>query len=159
MAAFLVSGTDVPIQSRIFTDEKLVFTKAYGVITGEDILQNQQRLVADPDFSRDYRQLWHAGGATAVKVNYGVMSQLQYSYEADVRRAIFTATTHSFGVGRMFETLRSDEHGGSLKVFKDLDAALEWIDLKPSVYARLADAMDLPADGSELQTPSSPASQ
>jgi hypothetical protein len=126
----------------MYSEDQLIVTRASGVITGEELSEHQKRLLADPEFNPAYRQLWHGGAATDVRTNFATMSRLSYSYEEGARRAIYAPTDLGFGMARMFEILRSDDHSGGLRVFKDLDEALAWIGLDRTTYERLTQDLD-----------------
>jgi len=116
-----------------YIDEKLgiVFSRAWGVLTDEDLLQHQRRLRVDTSFHPALNQLFDFYDVTAVEVSgLGIRTLADRNpFGAGARRA-FVVRRESlalYGLLRMFQALTS-EHPDELRVqFEDVSQAQCWL--------------------------------
>jgi hypothetical protein len=114
---------------KIDKERHLVMSTGAGVLTLPDLLAHQEKLLADPDFSPDFSQLWDLTHVTDVELTSKDVHRLAQRsiFSPDSRRALLANTDHVFGMGRMFEILRENFGERGIRVFRNLDDALEWV--------------------------------
>ena len=100
-----------------------------GVLTLADLLAHQEKLLADPDFSPDFSQLWDLTNITEVELTSKDVHRLAQRsiFSPDSRRAILVSRDLVFGLARMFEIYRDILGENGIRVFRNLDDALEWV--------------------------------
>lgn len=122
----------MPVDYRIDSERRIVFSTGAGAITVQEILAYQKRLGADPAFSSDFSQLFDYREALADQLR---TTDIQGLAETDVfsstsRRAFVVSQDVTFGLARMFEMFRdSTQH---IMVFRDMDEARQWLGLDES---------------------------
>lgn len=119
----------MPAFYKIDKEHRLVLTTGSGVFDLATALAHQDQLVRDPDFDPCYSQLLDLTQVTKVEISAEDVRKLA---ERSVfwhcsRRAILVANDLEYGFARMFEMLRENAGEKGIKVFRNLDAALEWI--------------------------------
>ena len=119
----------MPLFYKIDKERRFVMSSATGVLNRDYALAHQNRLLADPDFDPSYSQLMdftHVAqiALTAADVEFLAVRNV---FSPDSRRAILVPNDLGFGLGRMFEILRESagEHG--IRIFRNLEEALEWV--------------------------------
>ena len=119
----------MPVGYKIDKEHKLVMSTAYGVVTREDILFHQQRLSADPDFSRNFSQLADFTRMAKLEINSTDIASFAAKnvFAPQARRAIIVPDDESFGLARMFEILRDVKGEDGIRVFRSVEEGLDWI--------------------------------
>jgi len=119
----------MPIAYKIDKERRLVSTNAYGVVTREEILDHQRRLLADPDFSPTFSQIADFTRATKLEIKAADVQAFaaRNTFAANVRRAIVVADGEAFGLARMFEILRDAKGEQGNRVFIKMEDAQKWI--------------------------------
>jgi hypothetical protein len=119
----------MPAFYKIDKDRRLVISSATGAFNKEDALGHQNRLRADPDFDPTYSQLMDFTHVTQILLTAVDVQQLALSniFSKESRRAFLVANDLAFGLARMFEILRENagEHG--IRIFRNLEEALDWV--------------------------------
>jgi hypothetical protein len=119
----------MPATYQIDTKRRLVITTALDPLTLADALAHQERLLKDPDFDPRFSQIMDL-----TRVNFSgfeaddirkVAERNVFSSES--RRAIVVSSTLVYGFGRMFEILREIAGEKGLRVFRNMDEAVDWI--------------------------------
>ncbi len=120
----------MPASYRIDVERRMIFSTATGVVTDEDLRGHRERILADPDFGASFDQLWNFQDAAKIDISATAVRQLARarSYEPGVKRAIVTPSDLGYGLARMFQILH-DEAPEDLRVFRDLEEAMKWLDL------------------------------
>ncbi len=100
-----------------------------GVFTMAEALAHQEKLLKDPDFSRGFSQLLDLTQVS--KLDFGtedlrVLAERNI-FSPDSRRGILVSSDFLFGVARMFAILRDSLDETGIRVFRNLDPALEWV--------------------------------
>lgn len=100
-----------------------------GVLTLADLLAHQEKLLADPDFSADFSQLWDLTHVTKVELTTEELRRLaaRSIFSSASRRAILATSDLVFGLSRMFEIFREILGEKGIRVFRNLDDALDWV--------------------------------
>jgi len=114
---------------KIDKERRLVMSTGSGVLTLADLLAHQEKLLADPDFSPDFSQLWDLTNITEVELTSKDVHRLAQRsiFSPDSRRAILVSRDLVFGLARMFEIYRDILGESGIRVFRNLDDALEWV--------------------------------
>jgi hypothetical protein len=120
----------MPTTYRLAAGERLVYSRAWGVVTDEELAMHSRALRADPRFSPDFRQLQDLVEVTAWKVTVGGLRALAAinPFGTGGRRAVVVSGDVGFGLARMHESLRGDSPD-ALHVFRRMDEALAWLAL------------------------------
>jgi len=129
----------------------LVISRAWGVLTDEDLLGRAQFIAQDPRFRPDMRQLSDFRDITDLKISSATIRAMVSSstFGAGARRAVIVGSDASYGMARMYQILQ-DTAPDSVDVFRDEKAALEWLGLTADaveVLAALASVGPNPATG------------
>ncbi len=120
----------MPARHAIDQAHAIVTSTGWGVLTRQDLIDQTQRVLADPEFNPNYRQLWDLSAVTEFTTSFADMMTLA---EVDVfaptaRRAVFAPNNAIFGIARMFEMLREAHGEKGIRVFRDRASAMRWIE-------------------------------
>jgi hypothetical protein len=119
----------VPFTYQIDAERHLVLTTASGVVTAEEILDHQKRLVNDPAFDPHFSQLVDLTQATRTDVHaHHVRAFAAKSvFTRDSRRAFVAGGPVAFGLARMYELMRETSGEIGIQVFDTREKALRWL--------------------------------
>jgi hypothetical protein len=119
----------MPTFYKIDKERKLVMTTYSGVLTIAEALGHQEKLPKDPDFDPSFSQLFDVTHVTDVQLTAEDVRLLARAtvFSPDSRRAILVDSDLKFGLARMFEELRDTMGEKGIRVFRNLDEALDWI--------------------------------
>ena len=118
------------LQYRIDQERRIVWLTGTGAVTLEEVLRDQDRLRADPDFKPDYALLADYRGADLAALDAARMRVIaaRSPLSPSVRRAFVVRGKANFGLGRMFETYNQlSTRAATVRIFQDLDEALAWL--------------------------------
>jgi hypothetical protein len=94
-----------------------------------DVLTHQSKLSNDPDFDPGFSQLIDFRHVTQLELNADDIRTLAQRsiFSPQSRRGLIMQSDLAYGLARMYEILREEagEHG--IRVFRNLDEALDWI--------------------------------
>ena len=105
-----------------------------GPITDRELLAAYTALLSDPAYDASYddfidlREVTHMGVTSAGLHRLIGMYDERESMGFRTRAAILAPTDVLYGVSRMFQTMRGEDHPDELEVFRTLDASLAWLD-------------------------------
>ncbi len=118
----------MPAEYRIDRSRHVVYSRAWGVLTDQDLADNRAALFGDPAFEPDLSQLYDFTDVTEVKVTSGALLRLALSsrFAPTVRRAVVVSTDEAFGMARMYSILSGRED--LIQVFRDRASAVRWLD-------------------------------
>jgi len=119
----------MPAYFKIDKQQKLVMSTAAGVFTMADVLEHQAKLLKDSDFDPSFSHLLDLTHIAKLDIETEEVHTLAQRsiFSPDSRRAILANTDFVFGVLRMYEILRQDFGASGIRVFRNLDDALEWV--------------------------------
>jgi hypothetical protein len=119
----------MPAFYEIDKERRLVLTSGTGVFNKAEALAHQERLLADPDFDPSYSQLLDFTHITKFDFTAADVQQLALRnvFSPESRRAFLVPNDLAFGLGRMFEILREAEGERGIRIFRDLEEALNWV--------------------------------
>jgi hypothetical protein len=119
----------MPVRYWIDKERRLVMSTAYGAVTGKDLLDHQQSLLADPDFGRTYSHL--ADSTRMTKLDFTAadvqVCAAKSIFDPTTRRAIVVADSAAFGLARMFEILRDSKGESGIRVVRTVEDGFAWI--------------------------------
>ena len=119
----------MPVSYKIDKQRRLIITTCLEQVTLAEGLAHQDKLLKDPDFDHSFSQLMDC-----TRVNFSGFAGNDIRklaernvFSAQSRRAIVVSSNLDYGFGRMFEMLRESagEHG--IRIFRDLDEAVDWL--------------------------------
>ena len=119
----------MPTFYKLDKERKLVMSTYSGALTIADALGHQEKLPKDPDFDPSFSQLLDVTHVTDVQLTAEDVRTLARTsvFSPDSRRAILVDSDLKFGLARMFEVLRDTMGEKGIRVFRNLDDALDWI--------------------------------
>jgi hypothetical protein len=109
---------------------RIVHSRGWGVLTTDDLRDHYCRMMADPGFSPDYRQLADLRRVTALTVNGDAIKEAAglLVFDAGTRRAIVASADVAYGLSRMFAAYAEHSAEQHVRVFRDLGAAQQWLE-------------------------------
>jgi hypothetical protein len=107
----------------------LVISTCLGTLTFADLLAHQDKLLKDADFDPSFSQIMDFTRVTSVDLEPSDIRRLAQRniFSPESRRAIAAPSDLTYGFGRMFEILREGAGESGIRVFRDLDEAVDWI--------------------------------
>lgn len=120
----------MPADYQIDTSLGVVFSKAWGVLTDEDLLAHREALSRDPDFSPSHSQIYDFSGVTKFEVTPNVVRALggRSIFSQGSREALVMSSDLGYGFARMFQTLSTNTQR-NVMVFQDIAEAYNWLGL------------------------------
>jgi hypothetical protein len=110
--------------------------RASGVLDDDTLLAYVHQVMADPAYGEAAADLFDTRAVTDMRLTAegirGVATIIRQSGLSSKRVAVVADSSAMFGMARMFEMFRDDI---DVAVFRDVDAALEWI-RAPATAAR-----------------------
>ena len=145
----------MPATYRFDLTNRLVYSYAWGVLTGEELVAHARHLPTDLRFDPGFRQLQELSEVTSFAVT---TAQLRLTaglnvWGAGARRAVVVSGRAPFDLARQYEMMRvnaADEY----RVFQDIAAAATWLGL-PADWEPPAASPDDPVF--DFPPPSAPA--
>jgi hypothetical protein len=119
----------MPTFYKIDKERRLVMSTYSGVLTAADALGHQKNLLDDPDFDPSFSQLFDVTHVTDVRLTTEDVRRLAQRtvFSPDSRRAILVSNDLQFGLSRMFGVFRENMGEKGIRVFRNLEEALEWV--------------------------------
>jgi hypothetical protein len=114
----------------IEVDRRLVFTRAWGVLTDDELIAHALTLRADPRFVRSYAQIVDFRELSELQVTSDGVTLLarQNPFPPDARRAIVVPSDLVYGMTRMFQ-VRMEAGHEHFAIFREIEPAYEWVGL------------------------------
>jgi hypothetical protein len=119
----------MPASYKIDKERKLVLSTAFDIVIREDILGHQERLSKDPDFDPHFSQLIDFSDTTQIDITPEDVRLFarRNIFSPDSRRAIVVKDDFQFGLARMFGIHRELAGETGIRVFRNMDDAMQWI--------------------------------
>ena len=120
----------MPTFYRIDVRNRVVIHELAGVVTDQELSNNQRELRRDPDYDPVFGQLIDACYVTDIAVSSDLVVALAKATPnvPGAKRAIVVASDVAFGMARMFQIIREDAPE-EVRVFRDIDEARRWLGL------------------------------
>jgi hypothetical protein len=121
----------MPIQSVIDTQRGIVLTTGHGPLTGRELIEHEQALRQEPDFTPKMNQLADFREARAEEIGWKDIRHLAFntSFAPSARRAVVVATDAGYGLARMFQ-MAADRDDENMQVFRNIAEARRWLGLQ-----------------------------
>ena len=122
----------MPTEYKIDKSLRMVFSKAYGDLTNQDVNSHQNRLRDDPDFDPSFSQLVDCTDVTKADdlSSDGIYELARRNpFGAGSHRAFVAPKKLLYGLFRMFQIL-TDDYPDELIVFKELTEARKYLKLE-----------------------------
>ena len=118
----------MPADNRIDRSKRLVYSRAWGVLTDQDLTSNRANLFADPAFEPNLDQLYDFTDVTEVKITSEARLRMALTsrFAPTSRRAVVVSSDEAFGMARMYSILSGHEE--LIQVFRDRASAMRWLD-------------------------------
>ena len=119
----------MPTFYKIDKERKLVMSTGSGVLTLADALAHQEKLLKEPDFDPSFSQLVDLTQVTNLEFSSADVRRLaqKSSFSPTSRRAVLVSSDIVYGLSRMYEAFRSISGEKGVRIFRDLNGALEWV--------------------------------
>src|SRR5208283_4961352 len=119
----------MPAYFKIDKEHRLVMSMISGVFTMAEALAQRENLRKHPDFDPSFSQLVDFTQVARIELKQEDMQSLAQAsiFSSDSRRAFVTSSDVVFGMARMFEALRDSIGDNGIRVFRNLDEALDWV--------------------------------
>jgi hypothetical protein len=119
----------MPASYEIDKKRRLVISTCLDPLNLADGLAHQEKLLKDPDFDPSFFQIMDLTRVSFSGMEASDLRELaeRNVFSAQSCRAIVVSSNLVYGFGRMFEIHRENagEHG--IRVFQDLDEAVDWV--------------------------------
>jgi hypothetical protein len=119
----------MPAYFRIDKERRVVMSTVAGVFTLAEGLAHQEKLLKDPDFDPTFSEFIDCTHLTKLDIGPGDVRKLaeRSIFSPDSRRAILVNTDFAYGLARMFLMFREILGEKGVRVFRNLDEALQWL--------------------------------
>ena len=111
---------------------RLIVSKAWDLLTFDDVKAHQTQLLSDPDFDPEFNELLDLSAVTAIDMSADEERILagRRVFSSSSRRAFVASRPANFGMARLFEAYHQMSQAPSqIRVFYDLASALKWLGL------------------------------
>lgn len=112
---------------------RIVFTRAWGVLADKEIIAHAASLRTDPRLGPEFKQVATFLDTTALLLTSAAIRAvaLDNPFPRDARRAFVVPSDEAYGLSRMF-MLYLDADPQAFAIFRALEPALEWVGLTRS---------------------------
>jgi len=120
----------MPIQYALLEHGSLVYARAYGTLTAQDLIEHEQALLQDPDLARGYRQLLDCRWVSDDQTDESVITQLAHVHSRNIssvkgsRYAVVAHSVQWFQIGAHY---RCEQYGMTMIIFNDPSTACIWL--------------------------------
>jgi hypothetical protein len=123
----------LPATYHIDRTRQLVLSRAWGVLSNEDLEDHYAWMTADPAFDPEFRQLADLREVTELALNSSNIARAatKPAFDAQARRAIVANSDIAFGLSRMY-AIYAEGRGQTVEVFRTIEEAEAWLGLTPA---------------------------
>jgi hypothetical protein len=140
----------IPMPADFYIDAKngIVYSKATGVFSRVEALDQGGRLLRHPDFRPEFNQLYDFRDITKMVLSAEeVRSLASYTvFSAHSKRAFVVASDLQFGLSRMFRAYREMGGAQEIMIFREMPKALSWLSLAAEPDQNLFKLLAPPGD-------------
>ncbi len=130
----------MPEAYQIDETQSVVWTRCWGVLRDEDILNQQARLRTDPKFRPTLGQLVDTTAVTDVTLSARLMLSMGQStlFAPEAKRAYLVTKDVVFGLVRMYELYQGMRGQQSVRAFRRREEALAWLGVQEPASEQLS---------------------
>ena len=99
----------------------------------------QDALLAHASFKPGSRRLYNLTRISDLKASAGQRRRMPFPYTPGAKRALVAENDIVYGMARMYQMMREEEHQGALHVYRTLAKGLLWIGMTLEEYTRAAE--------------------
>jgi len=134
----------MPSEYIIDANREVVFSKGTGVFSREEYLNHIVRLLRDPQFRPNFNHVVDCRAITSMDLPVEQIANLaeRSGFSPQSRCAFIVASDLQYGLTRAFATYREIQGAWPTKVFRELGAALAWLDLPLQSYPYITEPSD-----------------
>ena len=123
----------MPVSYLIDARNRIVFSRAWGVLSDHEIIAHADTLKSDPNFDRGLRQVGSFLSVSAILLTSAAIRAVAQDnpFPRDARRAFAVPSDEAYGLARMF-CLYMDADPKQFEIFRALEPAMEWVGLAES---------------------------
>ncbi len=120
----------MPATYRLDLSRRLVWSRAWGILRDDELAAHSRTLRADPQFAPEFSQIQDLTAVERFELTPAGLQIVAWlnPFGPGARRAVVGPTDVGFGLARMHQGMRGD-NGDELNVFRDIPAALRWLEL------------------------------
>ena len=128
MALQMPHNNGMPATFVIDHANRLVRSRAWGVLEEEDLAATQLGVRSDKQFDPMYRQIYDFSEVTEIRVSGERLRLLAYNspFSPKAARAIVVNSDVAYGMARMY-SLMGDRDPEFFRIFRDRESALRWL--------------------------------
>ena len=110
---------------------RMVRTRAWGVLTDDEVIELYASICADSEFKPSFRQLCDMREVTKITASAQTLRDLGQSqiFEHGTQRAFVVNRELDYGVDRLFQVY-SEASRDRMEVFREWEAAEEWLGMR-----------------------------
>lgn len=122
----------MPVSYQLESARRLVRSRAWGVLTDAEIEAHYARLVQDPGFEPNFRQLCDMTEVTRIDATAEMLRRLAQRaiFSPGTQRAFVAVQDAHYGLTRMFQVFCELE-GTRVEIFREIADADAWLDPAP----------------------------
>jgi hypothetical protein len=126
-------NSELPITFSTIPGTKIRLAHFQGRITDEILLDSYTELLKEPEYDPTLNDLVDLRAVTRFEVSSDALRQLISMYQPidalghPTRLALVPGSDHTFGMSRMYETMRGDNIPEEIRIFRTMDDALFWL--------------------------------
>ncbi len=119
----------MPFTYRIDKEHQLVIGIGKGIVTKQMMLEYRQAIISDKDFNPSYDFIEETKDITDFQMSSVDLQEFAqvFIFNKEARRARIAVNDLIFAVSRMYEAYRELNQMDNFCVFRDIKAALRWI--------------------------------
>jgi biotin carboxylase len=124
----------MPARYRIIAGDRLIYSVAYGVLSGADIVAHAFALRNDPEFDASFAQFLDFTHVTDVRITVEDIRRNSAisPFTPETLRVLHVPDEFVYAMGRMYQS-HAEPQRGKILVTRDVDEAWEW--LRPVIAA------------------------
>ena len=133
--------------------QRLVRSKAWGVLVDADLAASQKGLREDKQFDPSFRQIWDMSEVTDLQLTGRQVQMLAFTspFAPDAQRAVVVNSDVAYGMARMY-ALMGDRDPERFQIFRDLPSALRWLGVSDDARMARPSSSESGKDISENRT-------
>lgn len=119
----------MPAEYKIDKERRLVTSTMTGVLTQEEVLEQIQQLLTDPQIDSTFSHLVDCRQVSELKCSAEEVRRIAETdiFSLESRRAFVVIDDLMYGLARMYEIHRELRGETGIRVFRDIDEAMDWI--------------------------------